>query len=62
MFYPNLFKNRYSSLKGKDWIKRISPEDKRVFIELGLKHVQYGRLGGIARAKTAKRNEKGQFI
>jgi hypothetical protein len=30
MIYPNLFKSRYT-LKGKDWIKTITAEDRLAF-------------------------------
>lgn len=61
MIYPNLFKSRYN-LKGKDWINRVSLDDKKAFIEIGMAHNQHGRLGGIQRAKNAKRDNKGRFI
>ena len=60
MIYPDLFKSRYI-LKGKDWIRTIEPDDRKVFVELGMKHSEYGRLGGKARAKTAKRDQRGRF-
>lgn len=62
MIYPNLFKSRYTTLKGKDWIKTIEPEDKRVFVEIGFKHSDYGRKGGLYRGKFGKRDERGRFI
>jgi hypothetical protein len=61
MTYPNLFKSRYI-LKGKDWIKSISEEDKRAFIQIGFKHSDYGRKGGLHRAKFGKRDGKGRFV
>lgn len=59
MIYPNLFKNRYSSLTGKNWITTIMPEDQKAFVEIGLLHAQNGVLGGKARARTGKRYPKG---
>lgn len=59
--YKGIFKNRYPELKGRDWIKSIDPEDRQAFIRLGLKCAEYGRLGGIARAKNGKRDHKGKF-
>jgi len=51
MKYPNLFKARYTSLQGKDWINSIDPEDKQAFIQLGLQEADYGRSGGNALVK-----------
>ena len=59
--YKNIFKNRYLELKGKDWIKNIDPADKQAFIRIGLQCSQYGRLGGLSRAKNGKRDDKGRF-
>jgi len=61
-YYPNLFKSRYLNLSGSDWINKIDAEDKKAFIELGLKHAEYGKLGGAKRAKTGKRGSNGKFI
>jgi hypothetical protein len=60
--YKNIFKSRYPELKGKDWIKRIGEEDRKVFIHIGFVHSDYGRLGGKKRASTAKRDYRGRFI
>lgn len=48
MIYPNLFKDRYSPIRGKDWIRRLAPEDRAVFVDIGLQALQHGRLGGLA--------------
>lgn len=58
----NLFKNRYDKLLGSDWIRRIDAEDRKAFIEIGLAAMDFGKLGGTARAKTAKRDSNGRFI
>ncbi len=47
MTYPQLFQNYYP-LKGKDWLRFIPSEDRRVFVSIGLQEAQHGRLGGIA--------------
>lgn len=60
--YPNLFKSRYPLLKGKDWIRTIEPDDRKVFVELGMKHSEYGRLGGKVRAATCRRDNRGRFV
>lgn len=61
MLYPNLFKNKYPELRGKDWIRHIEPDDRQVFIEIGMKAWDYGRVGGLARARTARRDSRGRF-
>lgn len=33
--HPGLFKKRYDSLSGKDWLKGVSPEDRSAFGKLG---------------------------
>ena len=45
--YPNLFKARYQ-LSGSDWIRTVSPEDRRVFVEIGLQEGDHGQKGGRA--------------
>jgi len=61
-FYPGLFKNRYEHLQGKLWILHVDPQDLRVFNEIGRKHAEYGKLGGKARVKSAKRDSRGRFV
>ena len=56
MRYSGLFKARYSSLHGKDWIRNISTEDLQVFIDIGLSASDHGRLGGKSLVK--KRGKK----
>lgn len=51
MRYPNLFKSRYPSLQGKDWINSIEPEDRQAFIQIGLQETGYGKSGGHAVVK-----------
>lgn len=58
--YPNLFCN-YHPLRGRDWLRRIPPEDRAVFSHLGMIAHDYGRQGGEVRARTAKRDERGRF-
>lgn len=62
MLYPNLFKQRYYLKgKGRDWIRYIHPEDRAVFIEIGMVAWDFGRMGGRARARTATRDYRGRF-
>lgn len=51
MKYPDLFKSRYPDLKGKAWIKAIDPEDRKVFVDIGLQEMDHGRKGGLALVK-----------
>lgn len=62
MLYPNLIKNKYPVLQGRDWIRKISPDDREALIWLGMRAWDFGRMGGIARAKTALRDSRGRFI
>lgn len=57
-----VFKRKYgAALEGKDWVRRIEPEDQAVFIQVGIEAWEYGHKGGIARASTAERDERGRF-
>ena len=47
MKYPNLFKSKYQ-LSGSDWIRTVEPEDRRVFVEIGLQEGNHGQKGGRA--------------
>lgn len=62
MLYPNLFKSRYSELNGRKWLLSCTKEDIQAFARLGFEMGQYGRLGGIARAHNATRDQRGRFI
>lgn len=59
--YPNLFKSRYPELIGRDWIRRVEPDDRTAFVHIGLAAFDYGRQGGKVRAATAQRDERGRF-
>lgn len=48
MTYQNLFLSRYPDLSGKDWVRHIDPDDLQVFVDIGLKANQHGKLGGKA--------------
>jgi hypothetical protein len=56
------FKRTYGKLRGKDWLKNVSDEDRQAFSKIGFAASNYGRNGGVTRAKTAKRDHKGRFI
>ncbi len=60
--YPNLFKTRYHDLHGKDWLRRIDADDRQAFSHIGRQCADHGRLGGIARAHSAYRDERGKFF
>jgi hypothetical protein len=61
MLYPDLFKKHFPSLRGKDWLRSLPPEDRKVFGWMGCEANQHGRLGGKARVASAKRDERGRF-
>lgn len=57
-----IFKRKYGEgLKGHDWIKAIEPEDRALLIEIGMRAMDWGRMGGAARASKAKRDARGHF-
>lgn len=60
-YHPGLFTSRYPALRGRDWIRRVEPDDRQAFIEIGLAYTEYGRKGGRARAQAALRDERGRF-
>ena len=60
--YPDLFKRNYFELKGRNWLLDVSVEDRKAFSAIGFTHSDYGRQGGIKRAKTALHDNKGKFI
>jgi len=48
--YTGIFKARYT-LKGRAWIRDLSPEDLQVFINIGMQAWDYGRLGGLSHSR-----------
>ena len=50
-----IFKQKYGELKGRDWARRLEPDDRKVLSEIGQEAHMYGYLGGKARAQTARR-------
>lgn len=48
--YSGIFKSRYA-LKGRDWVRKISKEDLAVFVDMGLKAHNHGKMGGDAVVK-----------
>jgi hypothetical protein len=57
-----VIKARYPNLQGRDWLRTISPEDRQAFWRAGFAASDYGRMGGRARADTAKRDHRGRFV
>jgi hypothetical protein len=57
-------KGMFMKLKpqGRDWVRRLDPENKRVFIDIGLQAGDHGKMGGAVRAATATRCGKGHFL
>ncbi|MFA5036427.1 MAG: hypothetical protein WC479_04555 [Candidatus Izemoplasmatales bacterium] len=59
--YPNIFKNKYHNLRGKDWVKYLSEEDRKIFSEIGRAYANHGHDGWVACASSILRDEKGRF-
>lgn len=55
MNYPNLF-SAYHPLKGSDWLRSVTPEDRQVFSRIGFQASEYGKRGG--RALVQKRGSE----
>jgi hypothetical protein len=45
--YPNLFSS-YHPLKGSDWLRSVTPEDRQAFSRIGFQASEYGKKGGRA--------------
>ncbi len=60
--FSGIFKNRYPLLKNRDWVRTLSSEDLKVFIDIGNQANGYGKMGGMTRASKAKRDSNGKFI
>lgn len=61
---PGYFKNKYADiiqLHGSRWLAHIPEEDRKAFSRIGLQYSEYGRLGGVQRAKNAMRDSHGRF-
>lgn len=50
------------TLKGKDWLRHIPAEDRQAFSYIGRMAANHGKMGGIARARTANRDYRGRFM
>lgn len=59
--YQGMFKRRFQ-LRGKDWLRGIPAEERLIFCEIGRVYNGNGHLGGVERARTAKRDRRGRFI
>lgn len=46
-YFPGLF-GPYSPLEGRDWIRKLDREALAVFVDIGLKACNHGKLGGQA--------------
>jgi hypothetical protein len=55
------FTSNYGPLIGSDWIRRLPDYEQRAFSYIGRMSAGHGKLGGIARANTAKRQSNGRF-
>jgi hypothetical protein len=45
-YFPGLF-SKYQPLRGRGWIKTLPPEEVQVFVDIGLKACDHGKLGGL---------------
>ena len=54
MNYSGIFKARYT-LTGKDWVRRIDPEDLRAFVSIGMEANLHGVTGGRKLAQVKGR-------
>ncbi|MHC4752301.1 MAG: hypothetical protein ACYTFW_20805 [Planctomycetota bacterium] len=59
--FQGLFKSKYPDLQGRDWINQLSVEDRKVFTWIWQRSHEFGHLGGLARARSAKRDNRGRF-
>lgn len=55
------FKNHYD-LRGSDWLRSVSAEERQAFAHIGRSHAEYGRKGGRARVANARRDHLGRFM
>lgn len=47
---------------GRDWVCKLSSEDRAVFSWIGRAHAEFGKIGGKVRASKAKRDRRGRFV
>ncbi len=61
-YHAGLFM-QFGPLKGKDWLRRMTAENRKVFSDLGRSHApaDLPTIGGKARALTARRLPNGRF-
>lgn len=55
------FKENYEPLVGSDWLLNLPDYEIRAFSYIGRMSAGHGKLGGTARANTAKRQSNGRF-
>ena len=58
--YTGIFKSHYH-LSGRDWVRLLTPEDRRIFVKMGMEAWEYGHKGGLARAQSCNRDSRGRF-
>lgn len=56
-----LFASRYK-LHGRDWIRLLDPDDRAVLVHGMMSAGLYGVLGGLARSRSAVRDNHGRFM
>jgi hypothetical protein len=63
MKLKGLVKAKYGEqLHGRDWIKRIEPEDRAALVAQCHEAAQHGHIGGVKRAQAAQRDNRGRFV
>lgn len=55
------FKRNYGPLEGSDWVRRLPECERQALAHIAHTASDYGRSGGIARARTALRDRRGRF-
>ena len=56
------FKSNYSPLSGREWLCSLPKWEIEAFARYGREQAMYGVKGGRARARAAKRDNKGRFL
>lgn len=60
--YTGAFRRNYGPLIGSNWVTKLDTEARRIFSAMGREFGEHGHCGGVARARTADRDERGRFI
>lgn len=58
---PGIFKDFSGELRGRDWVSKLGPHDRALFSGIGRAWSLNGKSGGMVRALTGLRDERGRF-